>query len=261
MYFVDTHCHLNLMNTESNMDLIFKNAMDNNIQKILIPGINLESSLEAIKISEKYEIAFAAVGFHPNEANEWDKSSFQALRELTQHPKVKAIGEIGLDFYWNKVNPEIQKQVLLDQLKLSEETGLPIVIHTRNSLPEVMKIVINWKNELSNRDNYGVFHSFEGDINKALIVYENGFYVGIGGPITYKNAKEKQELGKSLPLSSIVLETDSPFLSPHPYRGKTNEPANIKLIAEKISNLSEKPLKLVQQETTKNANRLFAWEH
>ena len=261
MYFADTHCHLNLMNSQGDLDSIIENAIENNIKKILVPGINLESSIEAINISEKYDIVYAAIGVHPNESNQWNESSYKTFKELTQHPKVKAIGEIGLDFYRDRVDPEIQKAVLLNQLQLSAEINLPIVIHTRNSLIETMKIIINWKNELSNRNIFGVFHSFEGDLNNALLVAENGFFIGIGGPVTYKNAKEKQELVQAIPLTSIVLETDSPYLSPHPFRGKSNEPANIKLIAEKISNLCEKPLKLVQQETTKNANRLFAWEH
>ncbi len=261
MFFVDTHCHLNLMNSQVDLDLIIEKAIENEIQKILVPGINLESSIEAIKISEKYEIVYAAVGIHPNEANNWNKSSIKVLHELTQHPKVKAIGEIGLDFYRDRADPEIQKVALLDQLQLSADTDLPVVIHTRNSLIETVKILLNWKNELSYQKPFGIFHSFEGDLSNALLISENGFFIGIGGSITYKNAIEKHELGRSLPLSSIVLETDSPYSSPHPFRGKPNEPANIKLIAEKISNLSENPLKLVQQETTQNANRLFAWEH
>lgn len=261
MYFVDTHCHLNLMNSNGQLDFIIENAIKNNIKKIMVPGIDIETSLEAIKISEKYDCVYAAIGIHPNEANKWAEDSFTTLKELASHPKVRAIGEIGLDFYRKHTPREVQIRVLTEQLNLAEITGLPIIIHTRDSLQETLNHVLVWKNLITKRKIYGVFHSFEGNIEQAVKIASEQFFIGISGPITYKNASEKHELGKNFPLSSMLLETDSPYLSPHPLRGKPNEPANIKLIAEKISNLSEKPLKLVLQETTKNANILFAWEH
>lgn len=261
MCFVDTHCHLNLMNSNGGLEKILDNAINNGINRILVPGIDLESSIEAISISEKFEIVFAAIGFHPNEVNKWDDDSFESLLNLSKHPKVKAIGELGLDYYRNHSSPEKQKFVLSEQLRLSEITNLPIVIHSRETIQEITEILIKWKNSIKKRNYYGVMHSFEGNFQQASNFTANGFFIGISGPITYKNAIDKHEIGKSLPLEEVLLETDSPYLSPHPHRGKTNEPANIKFIAEKIASLTEKPLKLVQQKTTKNANTLFAWEH
>ena len=261
MFLVDTHCHLNLMNSSDELDKIIENAINNNVQKILVPGIDLKTSHIAIEISEKYDIVYAAVGVHPNDATQWNISSFNILKELTTHPKVKAIGEIGLDFYRDRVDSKIQEEVLSEQLNLAELTGLPVIIHSRNALLKTMSMLIDWKNQIPKRDIYGVFHSFEGNLAQAFEIASHNFFISVGGPVTHKNATEKHELGRSFALNSLVLETDSPFLAPHPFRGKPNEPANIKLIAEKISNLSEKPLKLIVQETTKNANRLFAWEH
>ena len=261
MHFVDTHCHLNLMKTNGNLELIIENAIRNGITRILVPGIDLESSIEAISISEKYDLVYAAIGIHPNDANKWDDQSFTRLIELSKHPKVKAIGEIGLDFYRDYSSHDSQKFVLSEQLRLSELTNLPVVIHSRDAVSEIMDILIKWKNSIVKRSYYGVMHSFEGNLQQAINITSSGFFIGIAGPITYKNAQEKHEIGRSLPLEKILLETDSPFLAPHPLRGKTNEPANIKLIAEKIASLTEMPLKLVQQKTTINANILFAWEH
>ena len=137
MFFVDTHCHLNLMKTNGQLEKVIENAISGNVRKILVPGINIETSLEAIKIAEKYEFVFAAVGIHPNEADKWTSDSFNTLKDLATHPKVKAIGEIGLDFYRKHVSPKIQYSVLEEQLNLAEITGLPIIIHVRNSLEEL----------------------------------------------------------------------------------------------------------------------------
>lgn len=261
MHFVDTHCHLNLMETNGNLEIIIENANNNGISRILVPGIDLESSNEAISISEKYDSVYAAIGIHPNEADKWDGQSFTRLLELSKHPKVKAIGEIGLDFYRDYSSHDRQKFVLSEQLRLSELTNLPVVIHSRDSVSEIMDILIEWKDSIDLRPYFGVMHSFEGNLHQAINITSNGFFIGIAGPITYKNALDKHEIGKNLSLDKILLETDSPYLAPHPLRGKTNEPANIKLIAEKIASLTEMPLKLVQQKTTINANLLFAWEH
>jgi TatD DNase family protein len=249
------------MNSNDDLEKIIENAISNDVHKILVPGIDLKTSLEAIKLSEKYEIVFAAIGIHPNDANQWNSSSFKVFQDLSTHPKVKAIGEIGLDFYRDYVKPEKQFAVLSEQLNLADITGLPVIIHSRNSLEKTMSMLFDWKNQIPKRDVYGVFHSFEGNHVQALEITSNNFFVSVGGPITYKNAIDKHELVRKTSLNSLLLETDSPFLAPHPFRGKRNEPANIKLIAEKVSNLSEKPLKLIVQETTKNANSLFAWEH
>lgn len=263
MHLVDTHCHLNMMQSESNLDEIIDNAIKNDIHRIMVPGIDLESSIEAIKIAEKYEIVYAAIGYHPNDVNKWNENSFSLLADLSQHPKVKAIGEIGLDFYRDHSPKSIQLHVFKEQLKLSDKTGLPVILHSRNSIEEIFRILIDWQHTriLSEQNQYlGIMHSFEGNLDQANLITKLPFFLGIGGPITYKNSHEKHKIAMKISLESILLETDSPFLSPLPYRGKKNEPANIKFIAEKIAHLTEKPLKWVSEVTSKNANKIFAWE-
>ena len=263
MHLVDTHCHLNMMQSESNLDEIIDNAIKNDIHRIMVPGIDLESSIEAIKIAEKYEIVYAAIGYHPNDVKKWNENSFSLLADLSQHPKVKAIGEIGLDFYRQHSPKSVQLHVFKEQLKLSDKTGLPVILHSRNSIDEILRILIEWQKTriLSEPDRYlGIMHSFEGNFDQANLITKLPFLIGIGGPITYKNSHEKHEIAMKISLESILLETDSPFLSPLPYRGKKNEPANIKFIAEKIAHLTEKPLKWVSEVTSKNANKIFAWE-
>ncbi len=264
MHLVDTHCHLNMMQSEQNLDQIIENARKNGIYRIMVPGLDLESSLEAVRIAEKYDLVYAAIGFHPNDANKWNKESFTLLRELAQHQKVKAIGEIGLDFYRDYVPQSIQIHVFGEQLRLSEETGLPIIIHSRNALNNIFEVLFKWKkmSPLNKTNQYaGILHAFEGNFEQAKLITNYNFFIGMGGPVTYKNAHDKHEVVKNIPINSILLETDSPFLTPHPLRGKPNEPANIKFIAEKIAKLTEKPLKWVSEETSKNANKIFAWEH
>ncbi|MBW6472729.1 MAG: TatD family hydrolase [Anaerolineaceae bacterium] len=263
MTLVDTHCHLNIMQAESNLEEIIENAIQNDIDRIMVPGIDLESSLEAIKIAEKFEIVYAAIGYHPNHVNSWNENSFSILQDLSQHPKVKAIGEIGLDFYRDHSPKSIQLHAFTEQLKLSESTGLPVIIHSRDAFTEIFDILIKWQQTRNSTepDRYlGILHAFEGNLEQAHLITKHRFLLGIGGPITYKNSYDTQEIAMKIPIESILLETDSPFLSPHPRRGKTNEPANIKFIAEKIAHLREKPLKWVSEVTSKNANKIFAWE-
>jgi TatD DNase family protein len=252
-----------MMQSESNLDEIIDNAIKNNIYRIMVPGIDLESSIEAIKIAEKYEIVFAAIGYHPNDVNKWNENSFSILSELAQHPKVKAVGEIGLDFYREYSPKSVQLHVFKEQLALSETTGLPVILHSRNSIDEIFRILIEWQRSKfsTEPDRYlGIMHSFEGNLDQANLITKHRFLLGIGGPITYKNSHDKHEIAMKIPMESILLETDSPFLAPLPFRGKTNEPANIKFIAEKIAHLTEKPLKWVSEVTSKNANKIFAWE-
>ncbi len=263
MHLVDTHCHLNMMQSESNLDEIIDNAIKNDIHRIMVPGIDLDSSIDAIKIAEKYEIVYAAIGYHPNDAYKWNENSFSILADLSQHPKVKAIGEIGLDFYREHSPKSVQLHAFQEQLKLSDKTGLPVILHSRNSIDEIFRILIDWQQTriLTKPDRYlGIMHSFEGNLDQAKLITKLPFLLGIGGPITYKNSYEKHEIALKISMESILLETDSPFLSPLPHRGKKNEPANIKFIAEKIAHLTEKPLKWVSEVTSKNANKIFAWE-
>ncbi len=265
MQFIDTHCHLNLDQFNDDIDDVLIRASENNITKIIIPSIDIPSLEKSIKIAENYSQVFAAIGIHPNDGNSWDKNTINKLRTFTQHPKVVAIGEIGLDYYWDECPRDKQQMIFEEQLMLAEESHLPVIIHSRNSLSEVMITLNKWKSNFSKTQmdpgkKLGVLHAFEGSYESAQTANSLGFLIGIGGPVTYKNSLDKHEIAKRIDLEWIVLETDAPFLSPMPFRGKRNEPMNIKLVGERIAQIRNIQLKLVSHITTKNANTLFALE-
>ena len=266
MQFIDTHCHLNLNQFDNDIDEVLLRASENNITKIIIPSIDIPSIEKAIKLAENYSQIYAAVGLHPNDGNSWDKDTLDKIRDFAQHPKVVAIGEIGLDYFWDECPRDKQQLIFEEQLLLAKEVNLPVIIHSRDSLSEVLTTLEKWKSSFPYEQSvpgkkFGILHAFEGDFESAQIANSLGFLIGVGGPVTYKNSLEKQEIAKSIDLEWIALETDSPFLSPMPFRGKRNEPMNIKLIAERIAQIRNIQLKLVSQITTNNANVLFALEY
>jgi TatD DNase family protein len=262
MRLVDTHCHLNLDEFNDDILDVINQSIKQNVYPLLIPGIDMKTSLKAIEIAEHFDHVYAAIGIHPNEASTWDESTAKLILELTQHPKVKAIGEIGLDYYWNKSSPEQQKKIFLAQLELAEGSGLPVIIHSRNSIQEVLSLLNVWFSKQPDKQKkLGVLHSFEGDLSEAKIAESINFFISLSGPVTYKNAKNKHQLACDLSIENLLLETDSPFLTPVPLRGKRNTPQNIILIAERIAQLRQTTLKCIAQETSKNANQLFAWEY
>ncbi len=212
-------------------------------------------------LAENYKNVYSAIGVHPNEINGIsDNEIIVALSSFLGHEKLVAIGEIGLDYYHNVVDPEIQKQIFLLQLNFALSNHLPVIVHSRDSIKEVLNIITGCYSKSGHNDLYpynGVIHAYEGDVEEAMLAIEYGFYIGIGGPVTYKNSLQKQSVVKKIPLSSILLETDSPFLSPEPLRGRRNEPSNITIIAEIISKLKECDIKQVENQTSKNARTLF----
>jgi TatD DNase family protein len=261
---VDTHCHLDFNSFDKDRDQIIARAREAGITRILNPGINLESSEYAVKLADKYPEVYAAVGIHPNDGSSWDAGSTSSLRQLAPHKKVVAIGEIGLDFYRDRTPHDLQKRMFQEQLSLAAELGLPVVIHTRESINEVLKILAVWCKGLVGsrsmlKEKPGVLHSFSGDHDAAGQTTALNFLIGITGPVTFRNAKDLQDLVIRLPLHDMLIETDAPFLTPHPYRGKRNEPARVKLVAEKIAELHQEAYNTVTDVTTANAARLFEW--
>lgn len=264
MQLIDTHCHLNLDQFALDLDEVIARALAKKITKIIVPGIDLPSSEKAIELSDKYEIIFASIGMHPNDGNKWTKDTLKELRHLAQHPKVVAIGEIGLDYFWDECSRETQQLILEEQLLLADELNLPVILHSRNSYSDLLRTLEKWKmntNASNTNPVHGVLHAFEGNFDACQMATEIGYLIGIGGPVTYKNSLEKQAIAEKMDLTSLVLETDSPFLSPVPYRGKRNEPSNITLIAERIAQIRNIQIKLVSEVTTKNANKVFALEY
>lgn len=260
----DTHCHLYLDLFREDLPEILERAKNRGINRILLPGTDLESSQQAVSICEKYPNLFAAVGVHPNDALSWNASTRQALKSLAQHPKVVAVGEIGLDYYRDFAPKELQIEIFGQQLELAAELVLPVIIHNREAIQDLWPQLKKWHNQLTAANSPlarlpGVLHSFDGDISSAQTAIQSNFMIGITGPVTFKNAVQRQELIASLPLNHLLLETDSPYLSPHPFRGRRNEPERIFFIAEKVAELHQETLEYTAQITTENSNRLFHW--
>lgn len=260
----DTHCHLDFDRFDEDREAVVGRASDTGLVRILNPAIDLRTAQAAVRLAERHEIVYAAVGLHPNSADEWDSELLQMLRELTRHPKVVAVGEIGLDYYWDKTPQDLQQQVLKQQLDLAGEAQLPVVIHNREATDDVLAILLGWQRDLAKAGNSladrpGVLHSFSGDLVAAERAIAANFSIGITGPVTFKNAPELQAIVSALPLETLLIETDSPYLTPHPHRGRRNEPAYVALVAEKVAEIKGVSPDEVIRATGENARRLFRW--
>ena len=265
MKFNDTHCHLNFRSFEEDFIDILIRAKNQQVQKIMIPGTTVEDSRLAVELGCKYAECFAAVGVHPNTALEWSADTKHSIIELSNHPAVYAIGEIGLDYYRDHTPHEVQKIAFVEQLQIAGKIGKPVIIHIRESIDDSFQILFSWQESLHNENlslaaSPGILHAFPGTIEEALLGIKHNFKIGVGGPVTFKNAKDRHSVVAQLPLSSIVLETDAPFLTPHPHRGKRNEPSYIPLIAQKIAVLQNISLQEVAEQTTQNAREVFRWD-
>lgn len=268
---VDTHCHLNFDSFEGDRDQVIGRARQVGLARLLNPGVDLASSQAAVALAGAYPEVYAAVGVHPNDALSWNANTLDELRTLARLPRVVAIGEIGLDYYRQRAPHPVQVRILEQQLALAAELGLPVVIHIRNASPEdrrasadALAILADWRAGLQARapalwDRPGVLHSFSDGLPAAEQALQAGFYLGISGPVTFRKAFELQAIAAAVPLERILIETDAPFLTPHPYRGQRNEPAYVRYVAEKIAQLRSLPVGIVEQRTAANAIELFHW--
>ena len=264
MNLTDTHCHLDDAKFEEDRNLVIRRAVDSGVVRMLCPGIDLESSRAAIAIAENYEEVYAAVGVHPNSGLSWNGETLDQLRELSEHPRVMAIGEIGLDYYRDRTPRYVQEQIFNYQLELAKERELPVVIHNRESTKDVLRMLSIWHDKLVEINSVlvrrpGVLHSYSGNIEDAEQVTKIGFYFGFTGPVTFKKAERIREVAASVDVERILIETDSPYLSPHPNRGKRNEPMQVKLIANKLAEVRNMQSEVLIQRTFDNAERLFLW--
>lgn len=258
MKFIDSHCHLNLL--DQDLGEVVNRALDANITKIIVPGINLETSQKAVDLAERFSLVSAAVGIHPNEIKNTNRGDLDVIRNLALHPKVVAIGEIGLDYHYPPFDMRLQKIVLTNMLELALQVDKPVILHSRDSLPDLIKIISSFqksKHTINNPSLSGVFHMFEGNWDEAISVTEMGFFISIGGNITFKNNQKEKSIAEKLELSKLLLETDSPFISPHPFRGTPNEPARIPVIAAKVAEIRQTQVELIAEVTTRNALSLF----
>jgi TatD DNase family protein len=260
----DTHCHLDFASYEQDRELVIERARKAGLERMLNPGIDIDTSWAALRLAEYYPEVYAAVGVHPNSALSWDRETYRELEELARNPKVVAIGEIGLDYYRKGSPVEVQRSVFITQLGLAGSLGLPVIIHSRDAIVEMMEILTDWVGELLKSKSIlserpGVLHSYSGDRAAAEWAVGKKFFIGVTGPVTYRNADQLRQVVVNIPLDNILIETDAPFLSPHPYRGERNEPSRVAIIAGKIAELRTIEMNEVAQVTTRNAGRLFCW--
>lgn len=261
---VDTHCHLDFHAFDADRPQVIDRARAAGVERIVNPATDVASSAAAVRLAEETPEVYAAVGIHPNDALTFDKSSIQDLRRLAQHPKVKAIGEIGLDYYRQHAPHDVQMVAFRAQLALAAELGLPVIIHNRDANEDMLAVLAAWREALVKSgsplvDRPGVMHSFAGSEQTARAALELGMFIGFTGPVTFKNAPELQKVAGGVPVERILVETDAPFLAPHPNRGRRNEPAFVRITAEKIAALHQTTLDIIARQTTENARRLFNW--
>ncbi|MCU0492172.1 MAG: TatD family hydrolase [Chloroflexaceae bacterium] len=231
-YFIDTHAHLHLPPFADDLPQVLERATDNGVGRIIEIGYNLDSSRAALALAEAHPQIYAVVGVQPNYAVALPGDWLAQVRALAHHPKVVAIGEIGLDFYWNKATPEQQETVFCEQLALARELRLPVVIHSREAQADTVRVL-----RAHAIGQPGVMHSFSGDWAYALQCLEIGFYLSLAGPVTFSKAHDLHDVARRAPLDRLLTETDCPYLTPHPHRGKRNEPAYVRLVAERIATL------------------------
>jgi TatD DNase family protein len=260
---VDTHCHLTLKQFDEDRTQVIERALANGVHQMVVPGVDLESSKKAVECAEQYPSIYAAVGVHPHYADSWSPTISDELKRLTKSKKVVAIGEIGLDFYRNYSPRDKQIYAFQTQLEIAAELKLPVIVHNRESISEVLDKLIPWSSiiDRTKHNRAGVLHAYSGTRQDAKLAIEAGFYLGIAGPISFQNAGDFQRVASELPIERLLIETDSPYLAPHPMRGTRNEPANVSFIVEQLSRIIGLDLETTSRYTTENAAVLFGWKN
>ena len=271
----DTHCHLNLDKFDTDRDAVLRRAVEAGVGKMLVPGLDLESSRSAINLSDSYSNIYAAVGFHPTDIEKMTPGNLEELCKLAEHPKVAAIGEIGLDYYWVNESDKRseQRKKLISLLELANAVNKPIILHLReehdaeigDATNDLFDILKDWQDKLLSlnhplRFKPGVFHSFNGNLDSARRAIQMEYLIGITGAVTYKKSKSQRDMIRQLSLDRILIETDAPFQTPVPHRGRRNEPGFVTYIADKIAEVHQTTREKVAEITTANATRLFGWE-
>jgi len=251
---IDTHAHLT-DEIYTNVNDIIKNFNANNLSRVFCVAYDLESAQKCLELSKKHSTVYSIIGIHPTELELFNPDWLAWLEEQSvKNYKVIAIGEIGLDYHYPDTDKEKQKEVFIDQIKLADKLGLPIIIHERDAIEDVLKILTEYKQFVNNG---GVFHCFNHDFKTYKKIEKLGYFVSFGGIITFKNAGIVTETVRQVPLSRIILETDCPYLAPVPYRGKVNEPKYVNWVAQKIAELKNIPLQEIEEQTNKNVFSLF----
>ena len=252
LHVFDTHAHDDSGAFNADRLEVLASLPEQGVDLILNPGCELESSRTAVALAEQFPFVYAAVGVHPSDCGDWQDSWLEELRNLAAHPKVKAIGEIGLDYYWKENPPkELQKQVLRRQLELAQELDLPVIIHDREAHQDCLSIVREYPQVR------GVYHCYSGSLEDAKVLVKLGWMISFTGVVTYKNARKALEVIDWLPMDRIMIETDSPYLTPEPFRGKRNDSGKVHLVAEKIAQVKGMDPEEVARITLENGKRFF----
>jgi TatD DNase family protein len=257
---IDTHCHLNFEGYDPDRALMIARAAEAGVTRVVIPSVNLDAARSARRLAELYPGVYCAAGIHPNDTAGFEPTQIEQIAEQAAYLKVVAIGEIGLDYHWD-YSPKPQQFAAFEaQLTLAAQLGLPVIIHNREASADLIPILEAWANGLTGalRSRPGVLHSYSAPPEAAARALAAGFYLGFTGPITYKKADDLRAIVRSTPLERIVVETDGPYLTPHPYRSKRNEPMYVRLVAEQIAALHERTIGEIEAITTTNAERLFS---
>ncbi|KEP28530.1 MULTISPECIES: TatD family hydrolase [Bacillus] len=249
----DTHAHLNAEQYNEDLEQVIERAKSEKVEKIVVVGFDRPTITRAMELIEEYDFIYAAIGWHPVDAIDMTDEDLAWIKDLSQHEKVVAIGEMGLDYYWDKSPKDVQKEVFRRQIALAKEVNLPIVIHNRDATEDVVTIL----KEEGAAEVGGIMHCFTGSLETAKACMEMNFYISFGGPVTFKNAKKPKEVVKEIPSDKLLIETDCPYLTPVPFRGKRNEPSYVKYIAEQIAELREISFEELAELTTKNAKKVF----
>ena len=249
MYF-NTHTHLNSKELYSQRDIFIKRALDNNVDYIVVAGYDLPSSKYAVEIAQEYPFIYATVGISPNDCLETTDADLNEIEALLQNPCVVALGEIGLDYYWEDVPHDKQKDIFQKQIDIAKKHDKPIVIHARDAYEDTYRI-------LKQAAHRGIMHCYSGSVEMAKRYIEIGFEISLAGPVTFKNARVPKEVATVIGIDHLMIETDCPYLAPHPFRGKLNEPANVVYIAQEIAKLKNMEIEDVARITTFNAKRMF----
>lgn len=251
--FFDTHAHLNAEQYNEDLQEVIDRAQNEGISNIVVVGFDRPTIEKAMELTEKYDFIYASVGWHPVDAIDMTEDDLQWIEELSSHPKVVALGEMGLDYYWDKSPKDIQQEVFRKQIRLAKKVKLPIVIHNREATADIVEIL----KEEGAGEVGGIMHCFSGSPEIAKECVDMNFFISLGGPVTFKNAKKPKEVADVIPLEKLLIETDCPYLTPHPFRGKRNEPSYVKLVAEQIAEIKGLSVEEVAKATTENAKKLF----
>lgn len=249
----DTHVHLNVSHFDKDRKEVLARAKEAGVEYMLIVGFDHETIPKAIEMAENYDYIYAAVGWHPVDAIDMTDRELEWLEELSAHPKVVALGEMGLDYHWDKSPKEVQKDVFRKQIRLAKKVNLPIIIHNREATEDIIHVL----QEEEAEEVGGIMHCYNDSVNYVDACLDMNFYISLGGPVTFKNATLPKEVAKYVPEDRLLIETDCPFLAPHPNRGKRNEPSYVILVAEKIAALRNETIETISRQTTENALRLF----